>query len=125
MFKVEHFGNFKNTERFFKDTKALDYMKLLKRYGNAGVAALSRATPRDTGETSQAWTYAINRTRRGYSIVWSNSNMNGGVPIVILLQHGHATGGGGYVQGRDFINPAIRPIVDRLSKEIWQEVLDS
>ena len=125
MIKVEHLGDFKNTERFLKDAGKLDYMKTLRRFGKAGVRALASATPVDTGMTSQAWTYAINRTRRGYSIVWSNSNENNGVPIVILLQYGHATGGGGYVQGRDFINPAIRPVVDRLSKEIWQEVLDS
>jgi hypothetical protein len=87
-----------------------------------GVAALSNATPVETGETANAWYYKIVRRKGYYSIRWYNSHIEDGMPIAVLLQYGHGTGTGGYVQGRDYINPAIRPIFDQMINDFWREV---
>lgn len=122
MFKISHKGNFEKTTRFLNGALRLKAQKILERYARAGVAALASATPYDTGGTANAWGYRVSVSSRGYSIAWTNSNSNDGVPIAILLQYGHATRSGGYVQGRDFINPAIRPIFDQISSSISQEI---
>lgn len=95
---------------------------LLRTYGLRGVAALSAATPVDTGTTASSWSYRITRSKSRVSISFHNSNVNNGVPIAIILQYGHATRGGGYVQGRDYINPAVQPIFDALADEAHKEV---
>ena len=115
-------GNFNNMENFLKRMSKSDQMALMNKFGQAGVEALSINTPVETGETAQSWSYTITRTRYSYRIDWSNSNVNGSVPIAILIQYGHGTGTGGYVQGIDYINPAIRPIFESLVDEIWGEV---
>jgi hypothetical protein len=94
----------------------------LNKYGQEGVQALSQATPQDTGKTAGSWTYEIEKTPTSYAIIWSNTNVVNGVPIAILLQVGHATATGGYVAGRDYINPALRPVFDRMAADVWKEV---
>lgn len=125
MIRFKHKGDFKNTERFFKKAAERSYLNTLKKYGEAGVKALASATPRDSGETAAAWGYEIVSTDSGYSIYWTNSNINKGVNIAVILQYGHGTGTGGYVQGIDYINPAIRPIFDDIANEAWKEVTSS
>lgn len=124
MISVTHKGSFNNTERFLKSMMRGDPFKLLDRFGREGVAALSRATPKDDGESANAWSYSIEQTKNGYSIVFTNDHMAGdsSTPVVILLQYGHGTGTGGYVEGRDFINPAIQPVFDKIADEAWKAV---
>ena len=118
-------GSFKNIERFLDKMQKKEFFQRLNQYGKRGVDALSAATPIDSGKTASSWNYEIHRSKDLVEIVWTNSNVNDGVPIVILLQYGHATGNGGYVQGYDFINPAIRPIFDEIEKDLWKEVTSS
>ena len=99
-----------------------DLFKVLDSYGREGVFALASATPVDSGLTSESWNYEIKRSRGSYSIIWSNSHVVDGTPVAIMLQYGHGTGTGGYVQGRDFINPAIRPVFDRIADKVWKAV---
>jgi hypothetical protein len=122
MITFKHSGNFNNTEKLFANSKKLDVKRILERYGREGVSALSIATPKDTGETANSWDYEIAIGKGSYTISWTNSNINDGVPIVILIQYGHGTNGGGYVEGRDFINPAIGPIFDKIADNLWKEV---
>src|SRR6056297_1918661 len=110
MVYFEHKGNFNKTKKFLNRLKKGDYIKNLERYAMEGVTALSQATPKDTAETANAWDYEIVTEKGVTSLYWTNSNVEDGVPIVILLQYGHATKNGGYVKGYDFINPAIQPI---------------
>lgn len=123
MIIIKHRGNFNNTEKFFKGVKKMKLKTVLNLYGQQGVIALAAATPQDTGLTSQSWDYNIQITSSGYQINWTNSNVVNGVPIAIILQYGHGTRRGGYVQGRDYINPAIRPVMDRLAESLWREVI--
>ena len=118
----KHKGNLKKTTKFLERTLKGDYLKNLDKFGREGVAALAFATPVDTGKTAESWDYRIEKTTDGTKIVWTNSNVNKGVNIAIILQYGHGTGNGGYVQGRDYINPAIRPIFDRIADDAWKEV---
>lgn len=122
MVVVKHRGNFNKTEKFLNGAKAIDYRRILDAYGQEGVRALAAATPTDSGLTASSWGYTVRISRGSFSISWTNSNVNDGVPIAILLQYGHGTRNGGYVQGRDYINPAIQPIFDRLAEAIWLEV---
>lgn len=116
-------GDFKKTENFLNSSKKLDVKKILERYGSEGVAALSKATPKDSGNTSGSWDYKVDDADGSYRISFINTNKtSSGTPVVILIQYGHGTRNGGYVQGRDFINPAIRPIFDKIVEEVWQEV---
>ena len=97
-------------------------MSILEHYGQKGVDALAAATPKDTGKTAESWVYQIEQTGSGWAIVWSNTNVYRGINIAIILQYGHGTGTGGYVQGRDYINPAIQPIFDEMVEKIWKEL---
>ena len=115
-------GNFNNTENFLKRMSKSDQMALMNKFGQAGVEALSINTPIDTGETAQSWSYTITRKADSYRIDWVNSNVQNGTPIAILIQYGHGTRTGGYVEAIDYINPAIRPIFESLADEIWGEV---
>lgn len=120
MIKLTAKGSFRNSERFFTNSKQLGekFRQIMDRYGRQGVDALQSATPQDTGETAKMWSYSINN----WGLEFSNSNVNQGIPIVILIQYGHGTRNGGYVQGRDFINPALQPIFDRIVKDMTKEV---
>ena len=120
--KVFQKGDFKKTEKFLQGAKLIDIRGLLKRYGEAGVRALASATPKDTGETASSWGYEIQTDHTGARVIWTNSNIKNGIPIAIILQYGHGTGGGGYVQGRDYINPALHSILDQLADAAWKEV---
>lgn len=122
MIRFKHKGDFRNMERFFARAGKAAPRQILERYGQAGVTALASATPVDSGATAAAWGYEIEETPGGYSIFWTNSNVNKGVNIAIILQYGHGTGTGGYVEGIDYINPALRPIFTQLADEAWREV---
>ena len=102
--------------------RTLHIRSVLDAYGAEGVRALASATPVDSGLTAESWDYHVSVTRDSYSITWTNSHVEDGRPIAILLQYGHGTGTGGYVAGRDYINPALKPIFDRLSQAVWKEV---
>lgn len=117
-----HSGDFKDTEAFLRKIKNKSYSNLLEMYAQRGVQALAAATPKDTGKTASSWGYEIQRSDREITITWTNSNVNKGVNIAVILQYGHGTRNGGYVKGRDYINPAIRPIFDDMVHDIWKEV---
>lgn len=115
-------GDFRKTETFLNKLRRTDFLSKLDEFGKRGVSALAEATPTDTGATAMSWSYEIHRSADGVSIVWTNSNMADGVPIAVLLQYGHGTGTGGYVEGRDYINPAIRPVFDEIANQAMEEV---
>ncbi|BDE86993.1 hypothetical protein CE91St42_14510 [Oscillospiraceae bacterium] len=115
-------GDFSRLTRFMERAKEAVRLGDLNRYGRAGVAALASATPVDTGETAKSWRYEILNRDGMVRISFLNSNIQNGVPIAIILQYGHTTGNGGWVEGRDYINPAIRPIFDQIANEAWREV---
>lgn len=115
-------GDFSKLSKYFERVKEAAKIGVLDKYGQEGVAALSSATPVDSGQTANSWYYEIKRQNGSVSIVFNNSHINKGVPIAIILQYGHGTGTGGWVQGRDYINPAIRPIFDRITEDAWKEV---
>jgi len=119
---VSHSGSFKNMEKFLVSMQKLDIIHILNKFGSEGVAVLSSATPMDSGKASTSWSYEVSRNGSVYSIVWSNSDVENGFPVAIMLQYGYGTGTGGYVQGRDYINPAIRPIFDKIATEVWKVV---
>lgn len=122
MITFKHRGSFNNVERFLKRAQKREYLKVLNRYGLIGVTALSGATPTRTGKTASAWSYEVEIGSSESKITFINSNENKGVNIAIILQYGHGTGTGGYVAGRDYINPAIQPVFDRIAEEAWREV---
>ena len=115
-------GDFSKTTRYLERLKKSVRAEILEKYGREGVNALSSATPVDSGLTAASWYYKIEDAKDSISIQFLNSNQNDGVPIAIILQYGHGTGTGGWVQGRDYINPALQPIFDKLSEEVWKEV---
>ena len=122
MITFRHKGNLSKTTRFLEGAKHAVRLADLDRYGREGVAALASATPVDSGLTASSWYYEITYTKAGAKITFYNSNIQNGVPIAIILQYGHGTGTGGWVQGRDYINPAIQPVFDRLADDAWREV---
>jgi hypothetical protein len=124
MIKVTTRGSFKNAEAFLKRMQARTYLRDLSRYGPIGVAALQAATPVDSDITATSWYYEIVDKPGYFSIHWLNSNLQdpGRIPVAVLIQYGHATGNGGYVQGVDYINPALRPIFDQIAADMWREV---
>jgi hypothetical protein len=124
MISFRHKGDFSKLTKFLEkasNNKIIDE-DILNIYGKAGVAALSSATPKDSGLTASSWYYEIERKQGSITISFHNSNIQNGVPIAIILQYGHATGTGGWVEGRDYINPAIRPIFDEIVNSAWKEV---
>ncbi|MCD8155156.1 MAG: HK97 gp10 family phage protein [Clostridiales bacterium] len=125
MITVKHKGDFKKTDSFLNKMKQKYYMNQLEQYAQKGVDALASATPVDTGLTAASWYYEIRVSGDAVTIVWSNSNVNKGVNIAMILQYGHGTGTGGYVQGRDYINPAIQPIFDKIADGVWEVIKSS
>ena len=115
-------GDFSKLTRFLERAKNLVHLSDLDRYGREGVAALASATPVDTGKTAASWYYDIKINKESASITFNNSNIQNGVPIAIVLQYGHGTRNGGWVEGRDYINPVIQPIFDKIAEEAWKEV---
>lgn len=123
MIRFKQSGNFSNTERFLNKNKNLGYIRdILERYGKAGVSALANNTPIDSGNTASSWDYTIEVSNGRSVIYWTNSNVQDGVSIAIILQYGHGTNGGGYVRGFDYINPAMRPIFENIANKAWKEV---
>lgn len=122
MIKFRQKGDFSNLTRFLERAKNLVHISDLDRYGREGVAALASATPVDTGKTAASWYYDIKINKESASITFNNSNIQNGVPIAIILQYGHGTRNGGWVEGRDYINPVIKPIFDKIAEEAWKEV---
>lgn len=122
MITFRHKGDFSKTDRYFERLREAAKIGVLDKYGLAGVEALKSATPVDSGRTANSWNYEIERQNGSVSIIFNNTNINKGVPIAIILQYGHGTGTGGWVQGRDYINPAIQPIFDKIADEAWKEV---
>ena len=115
-------GDFSKLTRYLERVKNVVKIGDLDKYGREGVAALSSATPVDSGLTASSWYYKIEHKSGSATISFHNSNINKGVPIAIILQYGHGTRNGGWVQGRDYINPAIQPIFDRIANDAWREV---
>lgn len=123
MFKITSSGSFKNTDNFLKTILRGDIFSSLDAYGRAGVQALASATPVDSGVTAESWNYEVKQVGKSYQVTWFNDHLTeDGTPVAILLQYGHGTGTGGYVQGEDFINPAIKPIFDDIANNIWKAV---
>ena len=122
MFSLSSSGSTDRTEKWLKEIMDGQIFSALERFGQQGVEALRAATPVDSGQTASSWYYEIIQNGSSFSIVWGNSYVVDGTPVAILLQHGHGTGTGGYVQGRDYINPAMRPIFDQIAAEAWKVV---
>jgi hypothetical protein len=118
-------GDFSKLTRYLERVKEAVKLGNLDKYGREGVAALASATPIESGKTASSWYYEIENSNGSATISFYNSNVNKGVPIAIILQYGHGTGTGGWVQGRDYINPAIQPVFDRIAEEAWREVTKS
>lgn len=119
---INHKGDFEKSFKFLNRAVNQDYQRVLDKYGKMGVEALSQATPVDTGKTASSWYYETHKRLGKIVITWKNSNIVKGVPIAIILQYGHATRNGGYVQGLDYINPSLSSIFEDLAKEAWREV---
>ena len=117
-------GDFRKTEKFMKNARTKKLMSILKQYGEEGVAALMVATPLDTGRTASSWRYEIKVENNCIRLIFHNDNIQNGVPIAIILQYGHGTGTGGWVEGRDYINPAIQPVFDKIAKSAWKEAIN-
>lgn len=122
MISFRHKGNYSKATQYFERLREVAKLGILDKYGREGVAALSSATPVDSGKTANSWNYEIEHSSGSAKIIFTNSNVNKGVNIAIILQYGHGTGTGGWVQGRDYINPAIQPIFDKIADEAWREV---
>lgn len=120
MIKMTNRGSFRNAERFFDNSKNLSrrLRTAFERYGAQGVEALREATPKDSGLTASSWSYVI----EDWGIGFTNSNVQDGYSVALLIQYGHGTKSGAYVEGIDFINPALRPIFDKIAQECWREV---
>lgn len=121
-FSLETSGTWQNTESWLKRMSKTDIYKTLDKYGKMGVDALAKATPKESGETAGSWSFRTKISGRNAKIEWLNTHINQGVNIAVILQYGHGTGTGGYVQGRDYINPAIRPVFDQITESVWKEV---
>ena len=115
-------GDFRNTERFLSKASKLDLMAALRGLAQAGVRALAAATPVESGATAASWGYEIKVSRGSSTITWTNSHTNAGVNVAIILQLGHGTGTGGWVSGRNYINPAIQPLMDQIAEDAWKVV---
>ena len=122
MITIQVKGDLKKTTSFLERALEVFNLGILDKYGRRGVDVLSAATPKDSGVTADSWYYRISRRKNGVAIEWLNSSQNEGIPIVILLQYGHGFDGGGYYEGLDFINPAMRPLFDEITEEAWKEL---
>lgn len=121
-FSISSKGNWGQTRKVLNALKHDEIFSDLDGYARKGLSALADATPEETGLTANSWDYEIVKNSFGPGIVWFNTNEVAGQPLVILLQYGHGTGTGGFVQGRDFINPAIQPIFDQIADDVWKKV---
>nr|DAP55522.1 MAG TPA: type I neck protein [Caudoviricetes sp.] len=122
MITIESQGEWKLTRNWFDRMTKLDLALIMNQFGKEGVSALAAATPSRSGITSKSWNYEVTRKGNNWKITWTNSNVNKGANIAVLIQYGHGTRNGGYVVGRDYINPAIRPVFDKIAQKAWKEV---
>lgn len=122
MITIESQGDWKMTRNWFDRMTKLDLALIMNQFGKEGVSALAAATPSKSGLTSKSWNYEVTRKGNNWKITWTNSNVNKGANIAVLIQYGHGTRNGGYVVGRDYINPAIRPVFDKIAAKAWKEV---
>lgn len=122
MIAFKHRGDLRKTDQFLTRAQRIQYRDILNRYGREGARVLAIATPVDSGKTAESWDFKVEIFKDKFSVSWTNSNVVDGVPIAILLQYGHGTRNGGYVRGQDYINPALRPILDKLAQEAWKEI---
>lgn len=122
MITLKQKGDFSKLTSYLERVKGVGKFSILDKYGREGVAALAAATPVDSGKTADSWYYEIEQKNGSATISFFNSNIQNGVPIAIILQYGHGTRNGGWVQGRDYINPAIQPIFDEITNKVWREV---
>lgn len=122
MVSIRHKGDFSKTYQYLKRARKATQLKILEKYGAEGVAALASATPVESGKTASSWYYEITREGKSITLAFHNSNINKGVSVAIILQYGHGTRNGGWVEGRDYINPAIQPIFDKIADSAWKEV---
>ena len=122
MITIESQGDWKLTRNWFDRMTKLDLALIMNQFGKEGVSALASATPSKSGVTSKSWNYEVTRKGNNWKITWTNSNVNKGANIAVLIQYGHGTRNGGYVVGRDYINPAIRPVFDKIAQKAWKEV---
>lgn len=121
---IKQKGNFTKAERFLKRIARQDFASKLKKYGEMGVQALYELTPKRTGATARAWRYEVVRTKERVSISWINDNRPQGVPVAIVIQYGHGTRNGGWVEGIDYINPALAPVFEEILTKLWKEVVE-
>lgn len=122
MISFKQKGDFSKLNRYLERVKEAARIGVLDKYGRTGVAALSSATPRESGLASSSWGYEIERGKGTARIIFTNSDIENGFPVAIMLQYGHGTGTGGWVEGRDYINPAIQPVFDKIAEDAWREV---
>jgi hypothetical protein len=122
MLKRSSHGSFEKTTSFLTKLQSGKLFDNLNRHGSVGVDALSRSTPKDSSETANSWGYQVGHTKGRISISWFNTHVDAGVNIAVIIQYGHGTGTGGWVEGRDYINPAMRPIFDRILEDVWKQV---
>lgn len=122
MITIESQGEWKLTRNWFDRMTKLDLALIMNQFGKEGVSALAAATPSGSGLTSKSWNYEVTRKGNNWKITWTNSNVNKGANIAVLIQYGHGTRNGGYVVGRDYINPAIRPVFDKIAQKAWKEI---
>lgn len=126
MIKIKHRGSFKKIEKFLKRANSDYFFRNLDKYGEMGVAALQRATPKRTGKTASSWRYeVVKQGKNSYKLCWLNDNVNKGVNIAVIIQYGHGTGWGSYVKGVDYINPALKSVFEDIAEDIWKEVTSS
>ena len=122
MIRFVHKGNFNNIDKFLSKSKSLNFASIISRYGQMGVDILAAATPTDSGKTAESWSYEYESFHGGFALYWTNDNTNEGYNIAILINYGHGTGTGGYVESNPFISPAIRPVFEEMADAIWKEV---
>lgn len=122
MLSFDSEGSFDNAEKFLRKMSTMNIDSILNSEAQKGVAALSQATPKDSGRAAISWGYKIEKTHNSVTIAWTNSDVENGFPVALMIQYGHGTGTGGYVQGKDFINPAMRPVFDRIAETVWKAV---
>ncbi len=122
MLSITTSGSWGATESYLRRLQRGDFYSTLEKYGAQGVAALAAATPADTGLTANSWTYEVKKTAGSFSITWKNTNVQDGFPVAVMIQYGHGTGTGGYISGRDYINPVIVPLFERMLAELIGEV---
>lgn len=122
MISAESHGSFKNTEALLQKLSRFDVRPILEASAKAGVSALQANTPEDSGLSADSWGYKVYIDRGHAKIIWTNKDVENGFPVAIMLQYGYGTGTGGYVQGRDYINPAMQPVFDRIADQVWKAV---